>query len=159
MTKTLALVLLLTGWRPALAAGEGVLPAAAKDVKVSSAPAAALQTLKGVYHYEGLRDPFLTPGAGAVVQKDWQTVEFSIHNLVLKGILADPAGNFAVLVDGASGASYILKNGYLYNPRKKLVPGVTGVVQPKQKTVHLVTTDKDVQTLILGEDTRSREGL
>ena len=109
--------------------------------------------------FESTRDPFLTPGSGAPRVTAKEPTEFSIHNLVLKGILRDPSGDFAILVEQGSGASYILRNGRLYNSRKKPVRGIAGIIQAKRKKVHLMTPEKDVQTFILGEAYKDKEGL
>lgn len=99
-----------------------------------------------------LRDPFVKSGAaGAGGEGEIEMTDINIHNLVLKGILYDRTGDFALFVDPASGSNLYLKKGLLFNARNEAVPGITGVIKAKQKTVHLITPEKDVQTFILGE--------
>jgi Tfp pilus assembly protein PilP len=76
---------------------------------------------------------------------------FSIHSLNLKGIMKDGAGAYAILADGQTSASFVLKGGVLFDFRNKRVPGVTGTIQMRRKTVTLMTADKDVQPLKMGE--------
>ena len=45
----------------------------------------------------------------------------------------------------------MLRANRLYNERNKLVPGITGRINLKQKRVELMTADKDVQTYLIGE--------
>ncbi|TBR21490.1 hypothetical protein EPO15_10235 [bacterium] len=117
-----------------------------------------------IYGGAKLRDPFMKLGGSgaaaapvAAPPKDFDPEEFSIHQLELKGIMRDKAGMSAMLVDMNTHFSFILRGGRLYDMRKKPVPGVTGVIQPAQKTVTLTTADKDVQTLRLGEDADEAE--
>ncbi|MEK9145958.1 MAG: hypothetical protein AAB339_10140, partial [Elusimicrobiota bacterium] len=80
-----------------------------------------------------------------------QPQEFSIHLLNLKGILKDRRGSYAILTD-TLGGSFLLKDGKLFDYKNKPLPGVTGAIQPKQKSVTLMTPDKDVQVLRIGEE-------
>ena len=99
-----------------------------------------------------LRDPFVKAGgASGGGGGDIETIDVNIHNLVLKGILQDPAGDLALFVDPASGQDLVLKKGILLNKRNEPVPGISGLIKPKQKTVHLINAEKDVQTFVLGE--------
>ncbi|MBI4386833.1 MAG: hypothetical protein HY551_05575 [Elusimicrobia bacterium] len=144
-------------WLGACGLGGTAASAAAPPAAAVSSTAAV--SAADLYRAHGLRDPFLKSGggsSGAVVQEPG---DFSIHKLILKGILKDPGGDFALLIEPSSGASYILKKGRLYDAKRKPVPGVTGLVKSKQKMVHLMTPEKDVQTLVLGEEDRDREGL
>lgn len=134
------------------------MPAGAKpsvDKSTAAAASGEPQTVQDLYHGDQ-RDPFQVqfgggaPGAGA--ENPEAVVEFSIHNLALRGIMQDRGGDFAVLAERGTGNPYVLKKGRLYDHRNKLVKGVTGSVKPKQKMVALMTPDRDVQTLILGED-------
>ncbi|MBI5245520.1 MAG: hypothetical protein HY922_17800 [Elusimicrobia bacterium] len=81
---------------------------------------------------------------------------FSIHSLNLKGVMKDPRGAAAILVHVKTGEGFVLRNGRLYDYKNKRVEGVAGSIQLKQKpavsSVTLMTPDKDVQILILGED-------
>ena len=117
-----------------------------------------------IYGGSKLRDPFMklggAGGAGAPVAApaaDVDPEEFSIHALELKGIMRDNGGMTAMLVDMNTHFGFMLRGGRLYDMRKKAVPGVTGVIQPAQKSVTLTTADKDVQTLRLGEDADEAE--
>lgn len=80
---------------------------------------------------------------------DLTTSTFSVYNLALTGILEDARSKEAMLKDLATGAVYILKGGRLLDSKKKLLPGVSGVIKGKQ--VILMTEDKKVQQLNLHE--------
>src|SRR5581483_3676664 len=116
---------------------------AASQVAVSTGTAGE-PTVADLYTIEKmhLRDPFVKGGAAAAsAGGEFETRELNIHNLVLKGLLQDRAGDFALFVDPGSGSNLILKKGILYNQRNQPVPGVSGVIKPKQKTVHLITSE------------------
>lgn len=106
--------------------------------------------------YKGSRDPFRMPSAGggggaaAAPAEPFKLDDFNIHTLDLKGIMADKGGSIAILVDNRFQLSFILRGGFVYSGKKR-VPGVTGTIHRRQKSVTLITTDKDVQTLRLGE--------
>lgn len=145
---------------PAVLTAFLALPAAAQapsaaSVQASTRPA-SVPLATDLYRSERLRDPFVEPtaGGGATVlgATAAEPAEFSIHALTLKGILGEKSGGMALLIEPVSGATYILRNGRLYDYRNKPVPGVSGAVLPRQKTVRLQTPDKDVQTFILGEE-------
>lgn len=136
------------------------IPAAAQTpsaaaVQASTRPASA-PLATDLYRSERLRDPFVEPRAGGGTMTlgavAAEPAEFSIHALALKGILGERSGGMALLIEPVSGATYILRSGRLYDYKNKPVPGVTGAVLPRQKTVRLQTPDKDVQTFILGEE-------
>lgn len=129
-------------------------PARAEEVKASTA-AAKVPEVGDLYGAGKMRDPFralvgASSRAGAVTAVVYPE-EVGIHDLELRGLMRDKAGVIAVLVEPKSGAGYLLKSGKLYDYKNKRVPGITGVVQARQKTVVLMTPDKDVQTLRLGE--------
>lgn len=130
--------------------------AKAPAVAASTAAVRAEPTVQDLYPLEKLhlRDPFISAGGGSSsgFQGGGEIAEFSIHNLTLKGILQDPSGDYALFVDASSGNDYVLRKNTLYNDKNKPVPGVSGIIKPQQKTVHLLTSDQDVQTFILGED-------
>lgn len=132
-------------------------PASIAPTVVSSTTAPAPADL-----YKAERDPFMefqsaSPGSAAIIAAGQEPEPFNIHALTLKGIMRDKSGDSAILVQPNAGATYLLKKGKLYDadklydPKTKPIAGVTGVVKYKQKTVHIMTSDKDVQTLILGE--------
>jgi len=74
---------------------------------------------------------------------------FTVYGLTLTGIMEDSHGRQALLRD-ASGEVYTLKAGRLSDAKKKIVPGVSGVVKGKQ--VILMTDDKKVTHLNLREN-------
>lgn len=74
---------------------------------------------------------------------------FTIYALKLTGIMEDSRGREALLRD-AAGAVYTLKSGRLTDSKKKVVPGVSGIVKGKQVT--LMTDDKKVLHLNLREN-------
>lgn len=74
---------------------------------------------------------------------------FSVYGLKLTGIMEDSRGREALLRD-AAGAVYMLKSGRLTDSKKKVVPGVSGIVKGKQVT--LMTDDKKVLHLNLREN-------
>ncbi|MFA6029924.1 MAG: hypothetical protein WC969_08730 [Elusimicrobiota bacterium] len=143
---------------PAAVPAKSGAPAQGKAASSSSDTVKAL-TVGDIYGGGRYRDPFRLPSAGsgpAVIAKEGEgggeTLEFSIHSLNLKGILKDQTGASALLVDPRTGSGYLLKSGRLFDYKNHRVAGVTGVIQQKQKSVILMTPDKDVQTLRLGEE-------
>jgi len=138
------------------------MPVAALGGGNIKTPAVAVSTaapmepgVNDLYPFERmhLRDPFMQlGGSSGYGDQEGDIPVFSIHNLVLKGIMQDSSGDFALFVDAASGANYVLRKDVLYDIKRKPVPGVSGIIKPQQKTVHLLTLDKDVQTFILGEE-------
>lgn len=150
MTTTLLLQAFLTLAGPAGAAAPA--PAA---VEASTAAAKPL-TVDDLYGGGKFRDPFMKLGGpGAVVApvaaKEYDPETFSIHSLELKGLMRDKKGHTALLFDPSTATSFVLKGGRIYGPKKKAIPGITGTIKMEQKTVTLLTADKDVQTLRLGE--------
>lgn len=155
---------------------------AAEPSKSTTAPAAVDastdtdKTLSVVDLYKAVRDPFtpvtaaslvpLKPAAEveaganngvASVEEEPPEPEFSIHFLSLKGIMKDRRGASAILVHEKTGQGYLLRGGRLYDYKSNRIPDVTGVVKPKEKTVILMTPDKDVQPLFLGETSETAE--
>ncbi len=123
-------------------------------VDASTAPVRP-RTIEDIYQGGRYRDPFIPlTGASAMttVSKEFVLEDFSIHELQLKGIMRDGAGAYALLIDQTTRAGFILRDGRLYDYKNKRIPGVTGRIDLPQKSVVLVTVDKDVQTLRLGED-------
>lgn len=124
-------------------------------VEASTAPAKPL-TVDDIYGGTKFRDPFMKlGGAGVAVApstvKEYDPETFSIHALELKGLMRDKKGYTALLFDASTATSFVLKGGRVYDPKKKPIPGITGTIKMEQKTVTLMTADKDVQTLRLGE--------
>jgi len=135
-----------------------ILPAAAAAqtpaVAGSSVPAATVQQ---AYRPSNMRDPLIVSTvfgdehgpknkAGAA---ELARSTFSVYNLALTGILEDSRSKEAILKDQVTGAVYILKGGRLLDPKKKQLPGISGVIKGKQ--VILITEDKKVQQLNLHE--------
>ncbi|MEK7656539.1 MAG: hypothetical protein AAB412_02175 [Elusimicrobiota bacterium] len=154
--RLLLLSLALLAPAPARAAA----PALPAEKPAAAAQAASTEPVRqgvsALYDGERYRDPFQPPkaastGGGAPIQDSSQPQEFSIHLLNLKGILKDRRGSYAILTD-TLGGSFILKDGKLFDYKNKPLPGVTGAIQPKQKSVTLMTPDKDVQVLRIGEE-------
>lgn len=145
---------------PARAQAPAAAPAA-----VAASTKTVEPTVDDLYRPAKIRDPFADGGggggkrssssSGAARDESGEPEPFDIHSLTLTGIMADKGGDFAVMNSPAG--TFVLKKGKIYDSKGKPVPNVTGVVKAKQKTVHVMTVDnKDVQTLVLGED---EEGL
>jgi hypothetical protein len=160
---TTALVLLLA------TAGSASAGPAASPVAVASSTAAArspigvsTQTVSSIYTGDRVRDPFLPAamgGARSVRREDSKSEGpevVDIHGMTLRGIMKDPKVDYA-LFTAENGGTYLLRGGKLYNERNKVVPGITGAIRLKQKTVELITPDKDVQVFRLGEDEKEKE--
>lgn len=160
---TSALALLLATAGPASAG-----PAPSPDAVAVSTSAARLpigtstQTVSSLYTGDRVRDPFLPAAMGARSarrdddSKDQGPEVVDIHGMSLRGIMRDSKTDYA-LFTAETGGTYILRGGKLYNERNKPVPGVTGGIKIKQKTVELITPDKDVQVFRLGEDEKDKE--
>ncbi|MBI3300027.1 MAG: hypothetical protein HYZ75_17820 [Elusimicrobia bacterium] len=153
-----ALSLLLALCAASAAANPPAAPAAAPAVAASTKSL----SVEEIYGAARLRDPFMKlMGAGIVAPtkaiKEYDPEEFSIHTLELKGVLRDKSGPMALLIDPGTNMSFILRGGKLFDGKRKPVPGVTGSVKIGQKTVTLMTADKDVQTLRLGESASEAE--
>ncbi len=66
--------------------------------------------------------------------------------------MKDGASAFALFTDPVFGVTFVLRGNRLYDAKGKVVPGVTGSLNIKQKTAHLMTQESDVQTFRLGEE-------
>ncbi|MBI4346847.1 MAG: hypothetical protein HY553_08325 [Elusimicrobia bacterium] len=149
---------------------EGSAPPAAKAAApapaAGSAAAMAISigsTVEEIYLGASKRDPFLSvagTAAKAVAPKDGEVAlppgmmaeeDFSIHGLEVKGVMEDRTGGFAILIDPKFGASFVLRRGRLFDVRNKPVPGVTGSVKAKQKSVTLIGPDRDKRVLTMAE--------
>lgn len=123
---------------------------------------ASTQTVSSLYTGDRVRDPFLPAAMGVTRSRraeDAKTagpVVVDIHGMILRGIMKDAKIDYALFAS-EDGGSYLLRGGKLYNERNKPVPGITGVIKLKQKTVQLITSDKDVQVFRLGEDEKEKE--
>ena len=159
---TLALLLATAG--PA-SAGPAPSPAVAASTGAAhAAVAGSTQTVASIYTGDRSRDPFLPAAMGATssvrrVVDDSKTgapEQVDIHGMSLRGIMKDVKVDYA-LFTYEGGGTYLLRAGKLYNERNKVVPGITGAIRLKQKTVELITPDKDVQVFRLGEDEKEKE--
>lgn len=156
-----------------LAAAGGAGADAAAAVSASTGTAAApigtsTHTVSSLYTGDRLRDPFLPAAAGASSPRRVERVEegaaegaavpetVDIHGMTLRGIMKDATRDYA-LFSPETGGTFMLRAGKLYNNRNKPVPGIWGRIKLKQKTVELITADKDVQVFRLGEDEKEKE--
>jgi len=161
ITATLALLLATAG--PA-SAGPAPSPAsvAASTSAAKGAIGVSTQTVSSIYTGDRVRDPFLPAAMGGTGSRRAEDVKVEgpevvdIHGMTLRGIMKDAKIDYA-LFSGENGGTYLLRGGKLYNERNKPVPGITGAIKPKQKTVELITLDKDVQVFRLGEDEKEKE--
>jgi hypothetical protein len=151
---TTALLLFLIATPGPAAAGPAPSPAA----PASGALAQSTMTVASLYTGDRVRDPFVaSSGSGVAKRRPAQDLEggepevVDIHGFSLRGILKDADTDFALFA-AEGGGTFLLRGGRLYDARNKPVPGITGRIKLKQKTVELVTADKDVQVFRLGED-------
>lgn len=159
--STLALLLATAG--PALA-GPAASPAAAPaSTSAAHMPiGSSTQTVSSLYTGDRSRDPFLPAAMGASSARRVEDVKsdgpeiVDIHGMTLRGILKDAKIDYA-LFSSENGGTYLLRGGKLYNERNKPVPGISGSIRLKQKSVELITPDKDVQVFRLGEDDKDKE--
>lgn len=148
MTATALLAVLLA--LPASAADPAPAPAAS-----TAAVAGSTLTVSAIYTGDRARDPFSTSSAGgarrsAASKSGDENAPLDIHAMTLRGIMQDSDTEYALLT-AEGGEAFMLRGGKLYNGASKAVPGVTGRIRLKQKTVELITADKDVQVFRLGE--------
>ncbi|MCX5797280.1 MAG: hypothetical protein NTY77_17450 [Elusimicrobia bacterium] len=127
----------------------GGAPAAAAPVEVKASTAA---TVGSIYTGERLRDPFARWGASRGSARAFSLQDFSIHKLYLRGIMRDAGTDFALFVDNEAGGGFLLRQGRLYDPKQKAVPGVTGTIDLKKKMATLTAPEGDVQVFRLGEE-------
>ncbi len=128
-------------------------PASTQTVKASSA---AFVSPSSIYTAEKLRDPFLKSGGSSVSAaaggQPFNPEDFNIHNLTLRAVMQDSAADYALLSDRSLGMTFILRKGKVYDGKNKPIPGITGTIDIKHKSATLMTRDKDVQVLKLGEE-------
>jgi hypothetical protein len=154
ITSALALLLATAGPASAGPAPSPAVAASTSAAKVSASTA----TVGSIYTGDRSRDPFL-PAAmgGSSVRRNTDEAKsdgpelVDIHGMALRGIMKDSKVDYA-LFTAETGGTYLLRGGKLYNEKNKVVPGITGAIRLKQKTVELVTADKDVQVFRLGEE-------
>jgi hypothetical protein len=120
------------------------------------------QTVSSIYTGDRVRDPFLPAAMGGASPRRVDDSKaggpeiVDIHGMMLRGIMRDTKIDYALFTSEAGG-TYLLRGGKLYNERNKPVPGITGSIKLKQKTVELITPDKDVQVFRLGEDDKEKD--
>ena len=161
MTSALVLLLATAG---SASAGPAPSPiVVAKSTSAAQMPiGTSTQTVSSIYTGDRVRDPFLPAAMGGastrriVDTKTGGPEVVDIHGMLLRGIMRDPKVDYA-LFTSEGGGSYLLRDGRLYNERNKVVPGITGTIKLKQKTVELIAPDKDVQVFRLGEDEKEKE--
>src|SRR5205807_718789 len=129
---------------PPMGSGAPATGAQTKTPVVSASSSTVSEpTVADLYPIEKLhlRDPFVKSGGGGGggFGGETEALDINIHNLVLKGVLEGRSGDIALFVDPASGTNLYLKKGILFNSRNETIPGISGVIKPKQKTVHLIT--------------------
>ena len=152
-----------------LAAAGGAAAATVSTGTAAAPIGTSTHTVSSLYTGDRLRDPFLPAAAGASSPRRVERVEegaavsgaavpetVDIHGMTLRGIMKDAAHDYA-LFSPETGGTFMLRAGKLYNDRNKPVPGVWGRIKLKQKTVELITADKDVQVFRLGEDEKEKE--
>lgn len=146
--------LLAPVWAFAAGAPPAVGSPASVPVAAAKASTAAALGAGAIYTADKLRDPFAKTAAGSAQQsaKPFNLSDFNIHNLSLRGIMKDSGMAYALFTDNNFGASFVLRGDKLYYEKNKPVRGVTGYINPKQKTAHLMSPDGDVQTYRLGEE-------
>lgn len=157
MTKTIPAIfclLLLTSGAHA-AAPAAVPPAAAAPSVAAVKTSTPAISVASIYPVEKMRDPFQKGGSSggpSVAVKEFVLEDFTIHNLSLRGLMKDAGADYALLVDREFGLSFVLRKGRLYDQKNKPLPGITGKIDIRAKQVSIVTADKDVQVLRLGEE-------
>ena len=111
-------------------------------------PAAAEYT----YNADKLRDPFIPPmgaGGGMDMARGAVDEDFNPSSVELKGILQTKTSRWAVLRSPA-GASYLVRNGKIHDPKRKVVEGYVGIV--KEKSLVVIGPNNQVTELKLRKD-------
>jgi len=133
----------------------------AVDQIVADSTSTPKRTIEDLYRGDRYRDPFakLSLGESSVAreEKEFSLETFSIHALKLKGILKEKGATYAILVEEESGMGFMLRKRRLYTYKNEVIPGVSGRINVVQKSVTLLTDEKDVQTLRLGEEEEDEE--
>jgi hypothetical protein len=123
-------------------------PCSAQETPAPAAPAG-----DAAYAYKGGRDPFVPlagQGAGSHASTgDDEPGEFNASALELSGILKTRTGRWAVVRD-PGGASYMVREGKIYDSKRKAVPGYVGIV--KEKTLVVIGPNNTVTELSLKKD-------
>jgi len=100
------------------------------------------------YVYQGYknRNPFFMMGSGqARPAAEMDSVSADAAGFRLSGIMTDSSGVRYALMSDASGGSYILKSGWLYDVEGKRVPAVTGTVFEDRIIIISGTTMKELK--------------
>ncbi|MEA2081796.1 MAG: hypothetical protein U9O97_03550 [Elusimicrobiota bacterium] len=101
------------------------------------------------YVYKGYknRNPFFIVGSGGSSRQavDMEAVSAEASGFRLSGIMTDASGVRYALMSDASGGSYILKNGWLYDVEGKRVSSVTGTVFENRIIIISGTTMKELK--------------
>lgn len=144
--------LLVSLWASAASAA----PAAPLAAKPGAAPAQAVLSTttlspSDIYTAASVRDPFQELGAAPTTPHQFDLSQFSIQNLSLRALMRDKNGAFALFKDTTYGDTLILKNGRLYDPRGKVIPGVTGSADVRRKKAVLRSEDQGELPFTLGQ--------
>lgn len=121
--------------------------APASSVQVSSAA-----TISSLYGVDRLRDPFGRWGSQRGESRPFSLAAFSIHKLSLRAVMKDASSEFALFAEEETGASFLLRQGRLYDEKGKAVPGISGSMNIKTKSAALTAADGDVQVFRLGSE-------
>ncbi len=162
ITSTLIAFMAISGPASAKSGTASTVTVAASTAAAHSSIGVSTQTVMSLYTGDRVRDPFQPPTLGATSSRRIEDVQSAgpevvdIHAITLRGLMKDRKNDYA-LFSSEDGGMYFLRGGRLYNERNKLVPGITGGIRIKQKTVELITRDKDVQIFRLGEDENEKE--
>ncbi|MBA3052950.1 MAG: hypothetical protein ABII20_06530 [Candidatus Omnitrophota bacterium] len=116
-------------------------------VKVQEAPIPEVEKPEK-YVYQGYknRNPFFMIGGGSArAVSDADSVSADAAGFRLSGIMTDSSGVRYALMSDASGGSYILKSGWLYDVEGKRVPAVTGTVFDNRIIIISGTTMKELK--------------
>ncbi|MCX5794299.1 MAG: hypothetical protein NTY77_02230 [Elusimicrobia bacterium] len=134
------------------AAVQPAAKAAASSAARPEVAASSAATVGGIYTVERLRDPFARWGASRGSARAFSLQDFSIHKLYLRGIMRDAGTDFALFVDNDAGTGFLLRQGRLYDPKQKPIPGVGGTVNLRRRMVTLTAPEGDAQAFQLGEE-------
>jgi hypothetical protein len=105
-----------------------------------------------VYKGDRLRDPFVPligGGTAAVAPVQVELGAFNPAGAELKGILKTPTGRWAILRT-SDGGVYIVQNGKVYDPKRRVVAGYQGIV--KERTLILMGPKSEEVELRLKRD-------
>ena len=137
-------LILVRRWAAAgILLGLAVSPLAAEEVlEATDVAASTAAPVEPAYVYKGdrLRDPFIPlVGAGSegvdIPLAKTELLPFNPTGAELKGILRTPTGRWA-LIRTSDGATYVVQNGKIYDPKRKPISGYQGIV--KEKSVFIL---------------------